>query len=55
MHFQVFFIGGIIYGAYLSASLSGTLGKSQPVSQYHALVGGFLMAFGVLLTGGATL
>ena len=54
-YLQIFYVVGLIFGAYQSATFSNTLATTKGVHEYHALVGGFVMAFGVLLSGGATL
>jgi len=45
---------GAVVGAYLSASMSGKLGKVQGVSVSSAFLGGFFLYIGARLAGGCT-
>lgn len=51
---QIFYVGGVILGAYLSASASGTLGTAKGAPPMYSFVGGFLIILGARIAGGCT-
>ncbi|KAK7103828.1 hypothetical protein V1264_018649 [Littorina saxatilis] len=51
---QVFYVGGAVMGAYLSASSSGYLGHTAGVAPVLGCIGGALMLFGSRLAAGCT-
>lgn len=51
---QVFYVSGVIGGAYLSSVSSGAFGKIVGVSPLQSFAGGVLMLFGARLAGGCT-
>lgn len=51
---QVFYVGGAIFGGFMSAFASGSLGSVPGVSLQSAFIGGFLMLFGARMAGGCT-
>jgi uncharacterized membrane protein YedE/YeeE len=51
---QVFYMGGAVLGAHLSARASGTLGSVSGVGPINSFVGGILMVYGARMAGGCT-
>lgn len=51
---QIFYVAGAIFGGYLSAVVSGTLGAAAGVPPVHAFLGGMLMNLGARIGGGCT-
>ena len=47
-------VGGIIGGAYMSSTASGTWGTTPGVGAGQAFLGGAIMLFGSRLAGGCT-
>lgn len=47
-------MAGAIFGGYLSAVASGTLGAAPGVPPVHAFLGGMLMNLGARIGGGCT-
>ena len=52
--FQVLFMGGVVVGARLSASLSGSVGQTPGVSLVAGFLGGMCILFGSRLAAGCT-
>jgi len=50
----VFYVLGAVLGAYVSASVSGTLGQVKGVSVPASICGGFLLYIGARIGGGCT-
>jgi len=51
---QIFYVAGVVSGAYFSAYLSDSVGVSKGVPVNYALAGGFLIFFGARIAGGCT-
>uniref|UniRef100_A0A0B6Y8D7 Uncharacterized protein n=1 Tax=Arion vulgaris TaxID=1028688 RepID=A0A0B6Y8D7_9EUPU len=51
---QVFYMGGAIFGANLSATASSTIGSVQGVGPWFSFCGGVLMIYGARVAGGCT-
>ncbi|ELT96582.1 hypothetical protein CAPTEDRAFT_149727 [Capitella teleta] len=51
---QIFYVGGIIAGGYLSASSANHLGQGSSVSQCEAVLGGALVCLGSRIAAGCT-
>ena len=51
---QIFYVCGIMYGAYLSSSASGYIGRVKGVPPTYAFIGGCLMILGTRIAGGCT-
>ena len=51
---QLLFMGGVVMGAHLSSTLSGSAGHTPGVSPGEAFLGGMLILFGSRLAAGCT-
>jgi len=51
---QVLFVGGIVAGAFFSATLSNTYGMTKGVPVKSAFIGGVLIMLGSRIGGGCT-
>ncbi|CAG5130677.1 unnamed protein product [Candidula unifasciata] len=51
---QVFYMGGAVFGAHLSAQASATIGSVSGVLPSHSFLGGIFMIYGARLAGGCS-